>query len=49
MHLVVVLLQVHEGANECLVNFLKRALTYVCKGLVSAVIRDTVKHNYMSL
>lgn len=47
MYLVVVLLQVQEGANERLVNFLESALTYVCKGLVSVVIRDTVEHNYI--
>lgn len=43
--LVVVLLQVHKRAYERLIQLLKGALSHVCKGLVSAVIRDTVEHS----
>lgn len=47
MDFLVVLLQVHERAYERLIQLLKGALPNVCKGLVSAVIRDTVEHSYI--
>ena len=47
MDFLVVLLQVHEGADERLVKFLKGTLAYICEGLVSVVERDTVEHSYI--
>ena len=45
MDLVMVLLQMHKSANERLIQLLKSALSHVCKGLVSAVIRYTIEHS----